>query len=236
MNNIKTPFIISILFHSMVLFSVAAFYKPAKEALMDVTPLEFVQLAEEKETVQPEKESQKEIAIPKKAEIAPLQARVEEKQEEIENQEIKPVQDIRTDTNESMEREQLVPPLPAVADSGVIDTQDVYTYTAPADDNIPDTANKINRFTNMVRSKIEKAKFYPRWARERGYEGVVGVQFVILPDGKVGGVKVVRPCHCEILNKAACEAIMKAAPFNPRSNDLGDKEIVMEVDIGFKLE
>jgi len=88
----------------------------------------------------------------------------------------------------------------------------------------------------MVRSKIEKAKFYPRWARERGYEGVVGVQFVILPDGKVGGVKVVRPCHCEILNKAACEAIMKAAPFNPRPKDVEDGEMAMEIDIGFKLE
>jgi hypothetical protein len=36
--------------------------------------------------------------------------------------------------------------------------------------------------------------------------------------------------------KAACETIMKAAPFSPRPNDIEDKEIAMEIDIGFRLE
>ncbi|MBI5048332.1 MAG: energy transducer TonB, partial [Deltaproteobacteria bacterium] len=77
---------------------------------------------------------------------------------------------------------------------------------------------------------------YPRWARERGYEGVVGVHFVIQPDGNVADIKVVRPCHCDILNKAACEAIKKAAPFNPRPDELMGKEMAMELDVGFRLE
>lgn len=53
---------------------------------------------------------------------------------------------------------------------------------------------------------------------------------------QVSDVKVVRPCHCEILNRAACEAITKAAPFNPRPEELEGKEMVMEIDISFKLE
>src|SRR3990170_7931407 len=109
MNNIKTPFIISILFHSMVLFSVAAFYKPAKEALMDVTPLEFVQLTEEKETVHPEKESKKEVAIPKKAEIAPLQARAEEEREEIEIKRINQFRILELIPMNLLKRERVVP-------------------------------------------------------------------------------------------------------------------------------
>ncbi len=95
---------------------------------------------------------------------------------------------------------------------------------------------EMSLFRAMVRTKIERSKFYPRWARERGFEGVVGVRFTLLPDGGVTDIKVVRPCHCEILNKAACEAIMKAAPFNPRPVDVADKEMAMEVDISYRLD
>ena len=95
---------------------------------------------------------------------------------------------------------------------------------------------EMSMFRAMVRTKIERSKFYPRWARERGFEGVVGVRFTLLPDGGVTDVKVVRPCHCEVLNKAACEAIMKAAPFNPRPIEVADKEMAMEVDISYRLD
>ena len=95
---------------------------------------------------------------------------------------------------------------------------------------------EMSMFRAMVRTKIERSKFYPRWARERGFEGVVGVRFTLLPDGGVTDVKVVRPCHCEVLNKAACEAIMKAAPFNPRPIEVADKEMAMEIDISYRLD
>ena len=95
---------------------------------------------------------------------------------------------------------------------------------------------EMSLFRAMVRTKIERSKFYPRWARERGFEGVVGVRFVVHPDGGVTDVKVVRPCHCEVLNKAACEAIMKAAPFNPRPIEVADKEMAMEIDISYRLD
>ncbi|MBI5749784.1 MAG: energy transducer TonB [Nitrospinae bacterium] len=95
---------------------------------------------------------------------------------------------------------------------------------------------EMSLFRAMVKTKIERAKFYPRWAREKGFEGVVGVRFVVHPDGGVSDVTIVRPCHCEILNKAACEAIMKAAPFNPRPVEVADKEMAMEVDISYRLD
>lgn len=95
---------------------------------------------------------------------------------------------------------------------------------------------EMSMFRAMVRTKIEKSKFYPRWARERGFEGVVGIRFTLLPDGGVTDIKIVRPCHCEVLNKAACEAIMKAAPFNPRPLEVADKEMAMEVDISYRLD
>ncbi|MBI5048328.1 MAG: hypothetical protein HZB54_05235 [Deltaproteobacteria bacterium] len=129
---------------------------------MNVTPLEFIQLSEEKETIQKEKEKKKEVATPKRAEAVPLETKAEERQEKVESHEVKPVQDIATNTSESVEKEDVEIPLSTLVDSGVIDTQDVYTYTAPAGDNTPsvdnthDIANKTNRFISIVRSKIEK--------------------------------------------------------------------------------
>ena len=37
-------------------------------------------------------------------------------------------------------------------------------------------------------------------------------------------------------SKAACEAITKAAPFHPTPEEPEGKEMVMEIDINFKLE
>lgn len=117
-----------------------------------------------------------------------------------------------------------------------IETQTESVVAVSARSEMPDITGEINRFTIVVRTKIEQAKFYPKWAKDRGYEGVVGVSFVIKPDGNVIGIKVVRPCHCEALNKAACEAIMKAAPFHPRPKEIEGVDMAMEVDIGFRLE
>jgi len=86
-------------------------------------------------------------------------------------------------------------------------------------------------FKDTVRSAIEAAKFYPMSARERGYEGVVGVRFSIAPDGSVKDVAVVNPCHCDALNKAACEAVRRAGPFPPPP-----ETVTMEVDLSYRLE
>lgn len=95
---------------------------------------------------------------------------------------------------------------------------------------------EISLFKAMVRGKIERAKFYPGSARKEGYQGTVGVRFVLLPDGGVRDIKVVRPLPYETLNSAACEAIKRAAPFRPRPKELEGKEMAMEIDIIFRLE
>lgn len=92
------------------------------------------------------------------------------------------------------------------------------------------------RFMSEVRGRIEKAKFYPAWARQRGFEGIVGVRFNILPSGRVEGVKVVRPCNYEVLNRAACEAVERAAPFTRPPTVDPSKSYAMEVDLGYRLK
>lgn len=237
-NNLKIPFIISLLFHSAVLSSIAVFYTThSQEALMDATPVEFVHLQEEEASVKVEKELYQKVVLPKEIKATPPPLKVEESKAE----------DIKEITPAPTMEEALEELLPPAEHSEHLHTMEQQLHTAieaqaesvvavSARSEMPEITDEINRFKNVARAKIEKAKFYPKWARDRGYEGVVGVSFVIKPDGNVIGIKVVRPCHCEVLNKAACEAIMKAAPFNPRPKEIDGMEMAMEIDIGFRLE
>ena len=291
-NNLKLPLIISIMFHSAMLFSIAAYLPNVKETVMDITAVEVLKIPVEKEVVaepQTEEKREKPKPLPErkiekveeiKKEIPPV-----EKREEVKSQEAKveqpplpsvekkeePVEKANTAKNV-----ELPPPFakPAVESSNIktadtLKSADTVIKAADGVSRINEapvvstnkqiraeakpqehagskygleggtgkgTEDELKLFKTMVRTKIERAKFYPRWARQRGYEGVVGVKFTIQPDGSVNDVKVTKPCHCDVLNKAACEAIMKAAPFNPRPDELNGKEMAMEIDISFKLE
>ncbi|MGB2692381.1 MAG: energy transducer TonB [Thermodesulfobacteriota bacterium] len=48
---------------------------------------------------------------------------------------------------------------------------------------------------------------YPRAARKRGYEGEVKLKVLVLDDGKVGKIEVIRPSGYEILDDSALEAV-----------------------------
>lgn len=233
-DTLKFPFFISIIFHSLVLLSIAFLYQPAKNVMFDITPVEVLQIAKQ-ETPLPVQASLKQE--PKKiVKALPAVPRQEEKNDEIKNEPEKINVPVAL-------------PQPVIPETGTPEEKDI-SAAVPVDASNVSAGSKydleggvgkanedeMKLFSAMVRSKIERAKFYPRWARERGYEGIVGVQFVIKPDGTIVGLKVVRPCHCDILNKAACEAIMKAAPFSPRPRDIENKEMAMEVDVGFRLE
>jgi protein TonB len=96
--------------------------------------------------------------------------------------------------------------------------------------------NEMNQFSAMVRRKIEKAKFYPPSARRAGIEGVVGVRFIILPDGTVEEVTIITPSPHDVLNQSAQDVISKAAPFRPRPREWQGQKLAMELNITFKLE
>lgn len=50
-------------------------------------------------------------------------------------------------------------------------------------------------------------------ARKKGWEGRVVVAFVILPDGAVRDVRVVRGSGFSVLDRNAVEAVRSASPF-----------------------
>jgi TonB family protein len=63
-----------------------------------------------------------------------------------------------------------------------------------------------------LHAALEKAKTYPRLARERGIEGSVLVRFKVLPSGDVETVNVVRSSGVEILDEASVRTVYRAAP------------------------
>jgi TonB family protein len=63
-----------------------------------------------------------------------------------------------------------------------------------------------------LQSAIEKAKTYPRLARERGIEGTVLVRFKVLPSGNIETVNVVKSSGTPILDEASVKTVYRAAP------------------------
>lgn len=71
-----------------------------------------------------------------------------------------------------------------------------------------------------IQRRIARHHAYPRGSRE---EGRVRVAMVVLPDGKLSRVSVVKSSGSSRLDKAAVEAVQRAAPFPPAPKSLDDE-------------
>lgn len=234
MFNLKTPFAISVGFHILALGAAGIMLSGSGAHFTEVTPIEFIEASSVDKAVV-EESAKAEPVRPEKASNPVVKPEIKEEarpKEVITPQEVRPV----------------VAKAPAVLNKVVSFTpapvagqSETKGQGRKPEENdsaalSPNRAGEEAAYNAAVRQKIERAKFYPQWARKRGYEGIVGVKFAILPDGSVSEVKVVRPCHCEVLNKAACEAIENATPF-PRPKSLeNNKQLAMDIDIGFRLK
>ncbi len=64
----------------------------------------------------------------------------------------------------------------------------------------------------VIVSSIERVKHYPRFARERGIQGVVHLRFRVKPQGEVDRVEIIRSSGYEILDTASVRTVYRAAP------------------------
>ncbi len=76
---------------------------------------------------------------------------------------------------------------------------------------------------------------YPEIARVRGYEGVVLVYAEILPDGRVGNMKIRKSSGYAILDKSAVEAV-KPWKFEPARKSGKPMTVWVELPIKFVLQ
>ncbi len=92
-----------------------------------------------------------------------------------------------------------------------------------------------NDYFDMVRLKIENCKKYPEVAKSKHIEGRVTIQFMIAADGQIYSLKVVKQARYSILDKAALDAVKKAAPFPRPPPNLFKEPLNVEITILFEL-
>jgi TonB family protein len=64
----------------------------------------------------------------------------------------------------------------------------------------------------IIQAALERAKTYPRMARERGIEGVVQVRFKVLSSGQVERVEIMQSSGSGILDSASIRTVYRSGP------------------------
>jgi protein TonB len=67
----------------------------------------------------------------------------------------------------------------------------------------------------MVRSLIEKKKFYPARARRNRSTGEVRASFTLQPDGSISNLRIIHSSGVSALDQAAKKAVQKVGRFPP---------------------
>jgi protein TonB len=98
-------------------------------------------------------------------------------------------------------------------------------------------ADKISDFSTMIAYPVYKENappIYPEVARVRGYEGIVLVFAEILPDGRVGEIKIRKSSGYAILDQSAIQAV-KPWKFEPAKKSGNPFTAWVELPIKFIL-
>jgi TonB family protein len=91
-------------------------------------------------------------------------------------------------------------------------------------------------FHKKIWKKVAKAKYYPRMARKRGFEGEPIVTFTLGSKGELINLKLIEVSSYKILNEAALETIRRGTPYPSIPEPLGKKSISFNLPISYVLE
>ena len=106
----------------------------------------------------------------------------------------------------------------------VVDTTDVQTEFTTARD-----------YFEMLNLRIHSVKEYPESARSRHIQGRVKVKFVLLADGSLKEIQVLKSSRHKNLDEAAVTAVKKAAPFPRPPASLFKTPVTFQIHILFEL-
>lgn len=100
-----------------------------------------------------------------------------------------------------------------------------------------DSAVSVSSYISEVFARISQAKQYPEVSRRLGHEGQVVVGFAIKRDGGLdSGTLVVNPSPYSMLNRAACQSILRSAPFPPLPGCIRCELLKLKVRILYELK
>ncbi|MFA4889695.1 MAG: TonB family protein [Candidatus Omnitrophota bacterium] len=97
--------------------------------------------------------------------------------------------------------------------------------------NIP---QNIAPYARAVQAKITSAAYYPRQAKDAGWEGSVRLSLNLTANGSLKEMKVLQSSGYKLLDDAAAQVVRAQAPYPPFPPQIDAQEIWIEVPIVFK--
>jgi protein TonB len=95
----------------------------------------------------------------------------------------------------------------------------------------------VKTYKSRILSKIQRMKYYPVTARRMNQEGVVLLRFILNKDGTLaGGVKIIKGCEHELLNRAGVKTIRKSLPFPSFPDSYLNDNIEFNVQLVYNLD
>ncbi|MGZ3689687.1 MAG: energy transducer TonB family protein [Bdellovibrionota bacterium] len=99
------------------------------------------------------------------------------------------------------------------------------------------TGAEMDRYSALIRSKIDGAIEYPLSLRRRGIQGEVAVQLVLESSGRLSGSRIVRGSGSAELDRLALKAVTDAEPFPelpPELRKMG--HLTLSLPIQFRIQ
>lgn len=91
-------------------------------------------------------------------------------------------------------------------------------------------------YLSIVKTRISRAKKYPRSARKEGVVGTTIVRFIIKLNGKVEDIQLIKSSGDERLDEEAMKMLKKASPFPAIPKDVSLEPLDLTLPIEFKLK
>jgi len=94
-------------------------------------------------------------------------------------------------------------------------------------------ANLAN-YVRAVQNKIIGAIYYPRQARDAGWEGLTKLSLNINANGELKSIKVAQSSGYKMLDDAALDTAAAQAPYPPFPPQIDSQELAVDVPIVYK--
>lgn len=165
----------------------------------------------------------------KKTEITPIQA----KQFHVPKIKMEPI-DTRVP---AYTRDQIhLPRMPDTVSAAAVTAAEFDTRPDPVETaDVPVEFTTARDYFEMLNMRIHSVKKYPESARSRHIQGRVMIKFVLLADGTLKDVQVVKTSRHKNLDEAAVNAVKKAAPFPKPPSFLFKTPVTLQINILFEL-
>lgn len=99
-----------------------------------------------------------------------------------------------------------------------------------------DLPEELKTYIKAIQTKVLRQIYYPKEARDAGWQGTVKLALFIKSDGTLKDIKVSDSSGFKILDDAACEAVKKVAPFYALPAQLNLSELRIEIPVVFHAD